>query len=116
MGMAHSSSGRIDFTYVDLYYQKRFELTKNETGPDESFIPKTLLKKMLRRERVLLSSTEYRNKLSDAPDELSLSKITNQLQEQVMQEFHLEEDKEGALYSFQHAIEIYPELREEVCI
>jgi len=81
-----------------------------------SFLPKGLLKQMLTRENILRLSPEYQQRYEqaerDSNAETSWLDVTDQLQRQVVREFHLEEEMDEALLCLRSATQIYPDLKE----
>ena len=126
MGMVHVTSGRSNFTYQDLINAKvdktlfferishqRFFIEQAHTLP-KSFIPKTLLKRMLIRENELRLSEEYQKLYADAERRSysTWADVTDQLQREVIREFHLDEEMDEALLCLRCATQIYPDLKE----
>ncbi|CAF3755235.1 unnamed protein product [Rotaria magnacalcarata] len=106
MGMAHVTSGRATFTYQDL-------INSNSSTLPTSFIPKSLLKRMLIRENELRLSNEYQKRYCEAEQSSSSSwlDITDELQRQVIREFNLEDEMHEALLCLRCATQIYPDLQ-----
>ncbi|UJR26446.1 hypothetical protein I4U23_007776 [Adineta vaga] len=107
MGMAHVTSGRTNFTYDDL-------IKSNIIQSSQSFIPKSLLKRMLIRENELRLSDEYQKRFSEAEQSSSSSwlNVVNELQEQVVREFHLDDEMDNAILCLRCATQIYPDLKD----
>lgn len=79
-----------------------------------SFIPKSLLKRMLIRENELRLSDEYQQRYADAEQSSSTSwlNVTDQLQRQVIREFNLDEEMDDALLCLRCATQIYSDLKD----
>jgi len=105
MGMVHVTSSRQTFTYNDL--------SNSTMTTPKSFIPKSLLKSMLIRENELRVSDEYQKRFAEAEKSSfeSWLDVADELQRQVIREFHLDEEMDDALLCFRCATQIYPELK-----
>eukprot|EP01112_Ceratiomyxa_fruticulosa_P012532 TRINITY_DN3471_c0_g1_i2.p1 TRINITY_DN3471_c0_g1~~TRINITY_DN3471_c0_g1_i2.p1 ORF type:complete len:232 (+),score=61.42 TRINITY_DN3471_c0_g1_i2:323-1018(+) len=133
MGMAHSTSGRHDFTYHTLLSfidrprsfaeleelvannpKFRAEFIRLKTQLQTPFIPKSLVKKMLLRENELRLSPEIQAEYEQAEQSSTTSwlRVTDALQRRIVTEFHLEEEMEEALTCFRCATQIYPDLKD----
>ena len=81
----------------------------------QSFIPKSLLKRMLVRENELRLSDEYQQRYREAEstssDSTSWLEVTDELQRAVVREFNLDDDMEDALLCLRCATQIYPDLK-----
>ncbi|CAF0719577.1 unnamed protein product [Rotaria sp. Silwood1] len=107
MGMAHVTSGRATFTYQDL-------INTNPSTTPKSFIPKSLLKRMLIRENELRLSDEYQKRYCEAEKISSSSSwlnVTDELQRQIIHEFNLDDEMDDALLCLRCATQIYPDLK-----
>ena len=69
---------------------------------------------MLIRENELRLSDEYQKQFSEAEQSSSSSwlDVVNELQKQVIREFHLDEEMDAALLCLRCATQIYPDLKE----
>jgi len=133
MGMAHSTSGRQDFTYhtllsfvqgqrsfgeiedmVENNPQFRKEFVRLKTQLTTPFLPKSLVKKMLLRENELRLSPEIQAEYEEAEKTNSTSwlQVTDRLQRRIVTEFRLEEEMEEALTCFRCSTQIYPDLKD----
>ncbi|CAF1337354.1 unnamed protein product [Rotaria sordida] len=109
MGMAHVTSGRATFTYEDL-------INSNPSTVSKSFIPKSLLKRMLIRENELRLSDEYQKRYCEAEKTSTSSSsswlnVTDELQRQIIREFNLDDEMDDALLCLRCATQIYPDLK-----
>ncbi|CAF1391172.1 unnamed protein product [Rotaria sordida] len=109
MGMAHVTSGRATFTYEDL-------INSNSSTVPKSYIPKSLLKRMLIRENELRLSDEYQKRYCEAEKTSSSSSsswlnVTDELQRQIIREFNLDDEMDDALLCLRCATQIYPDLK-----
>lgn len=79
----------------------------------KSFIPKSLLKSMLIRENELRLSDEYQKRYAEAEKSSFRSwlDVTDELQREIIREFHLDEEMDDALLCFRCATQIYPDLQ-----
>ncbi|CAF1332586.1 unnamed protein product, partial [Adineta steineri] len=108
MGMVHYTSGRRNLTYEEL-------IKSNATKPSKSFIPKSLLKLMLIRENELRISDEYQKRFHEAEQTSSSTSwldVADELQREVIREFHLDEEMNDALLCLRCATQIYPDLKD----
>lgn len=69
---------------------------------------------MLQRENELRLSDEYQTRFREAEETSSSSwlDVVNELQEQVVREFHLDDEMDNALLCLRCATQIYPELKD----